>query len=372
MNKYPKKIDCLLKEGKRCQEKIGIVGPTGPTGPQGPATITVGNVVTGLPGSDAAVTNTGTQENAILTFTIPQGPTGPVGAQGAQGLRGPQGMQGEQGTIGPQGIQGPTGPTGPAGPQGAIGPQGIQGPTGPTGPAGVQGTIGPQGIQGPTGPAGPQGVQGEQGTIGPQGIQGPTGPTGPAGPQGVQGEQGTIGPQGIQGPTGPTGPAGPQGVQGEQGTIGPQGIQGPTGPVGPAAEAVFGRKYNNQANAINLQPNVAQTISLGTTGPLSNVTGDTQDILTTTTDGNYEIEYFFSAQAGTAAEVTVEVIQGSTPIDSSTITKNLLANTQTDFVGSTINAIDANTNISLNVKSTQTVTITPASGTNAYLNIMKI
>lgn len=279
MNKYPKKIDCLLKEGKRCQEKIGIVGPTGPTGPQGPATITVGNVVTGLPGSDAAVTNTGTQENVILTFTIPQGPTGPVGAQGAQGLRGPQGMQGEQGTIGPQGIQGPTGPTGPAG---------------------------------------------------------------------------------------------PQGVQGEQGTIGPQGIQGPTGPVGPAAEAVFGRKYNNQANAINLQPNVAQTISLGTTGPLSNVTGDTQDILTTTTDGNYEIEYFFSAQAGTAAEVTVEVIQGSTPIDSSTITKNLLANTQTDFVGSTINAIDANTNISLNVKSTQTVTITPASGTNAYLNIMKI
>ena len=252
MNKYPKKIDCLLKEGKRCQEKIGIVGPTGPTGPQGPATITVGNVVTGLPGSDAAVTNTGTQENVILTFTIPQGPTGPVGAQGAQGLRGPQGMQGEQGTIGPQGIQ------------------------------------------------------------------------------------------------------------------------GPTGPVGPAAEAVFGRKYNNQANAINLQPNVAQTISLGTTGPLSNVTGDTQDILTTTTDGNYEIEYFFSAQAGTAAEVTVEVIQGSTPIDSSTITKNLLANTQTDFVGSTINAIDANTNISLNVKSTQTVTITPASGTNAYLNIMKI
>lgn len=276
MNKYPKKIDCLLKEGKRCQEKIGIVGPTGPTGPQGPATITVGNVVTGLPGSNAAVTNTGTQENVILTFTIPQGPTGPVGAQGAQGLRGPQGMQGQQGTIGPQGPQGP------------------------------------------------------------------------------------------QGPTGPTGPAGPQGVQGQ---IGPA---GPAGPVGPAAEAVFGRKYNNQANAINLQPNVAQTISLGTTGPLSKVTGDTQDILTTTTDGNYEIEYFFSAQAGTAAEVTVEVIQGSTPIGSTTITKNLLANTQTDFVGSTINAIDANTNISLNIKSTQTVTLTPASGTNAYLNIMKI
>lgn len=47
----------------------------GATGPAG--TITVGDVTTGAPGSDAEVTNVGTPENAILDFTIPSGLTGP-------------------------------------------------------------------------------------------------------------------------------------------------------------------------------------------------------------------------------------------------------------------------------------------------------
>ena len=64
----------------------GPAGPTGPTGPTGPAgnegaagtaaTFAVGTVTTGDPGTDAKVTNSGTPQNAILDFTIPQGPTG--------------------------------------------------------------------------------------------------------------------------------------------------------------------------------------------------------------------------------------------------------------------------------------------------------
>ena len=74
----------------------GIEGPTGPTGATGvTATITVGTTTTGDAGTDAAVTNSGTAEDAILDFTIPQGPTGPTG------------------------IEGPTGPTGATGPAGA-------------------------------------------------------------------------------------------------------------------------------------------------------------------------------------------------------------------------------------------------------------
>jgi len=53
-----------------------IVGPTGPTGPQGAATITVGTTTTGLPGTNASVTNSGTLENPILDFVIPAGATG--------------------------------------------------------------------------------------------------------------------------------------------------------------------------------------------------------------------------------------------------------------------------------------------------------
>ena len=108
-NKYSKKIQCILEEGKKCKEKLVVIGPTGPQGPTGPATITVGQTTTGNPGTNASVTNVGTNENAILNFTIPAGMTGPTGPQGPTGPIGPQG---------PQGIQGLTGETGPAGPAG--------------------------------------------------------------------------------------------------------------------------------------------------------------------------------------------------------------------------------------------------------------
>ncbi len=58
----------------------GATGPTGPTGPTGEegaaATIRVGTVTTGDPGTDAAVVNSGTERDAVLDFTIPQGQTG--------------------------------------------------------------------------------------------------------------------------------------------------------------------------------------------------------------------------------------------------------------------------------------------------------
>lgn len=55
------------------------IGATGPTGPQGPATITVGSTTTSEPGTDATVTNVGTDENVVLEFNIPAGATGDVG-----------------------------------------------------------------------------------------------------------------------------------------------------------------------------------------------------------------------------------------------------------------------------------------------------
>ena len=70
----------------------GPTGPTGATGPTGPAgndgadgatgatgtaaTLSVGTVTTGEPGTNASVTNSGTAQNAILDFTIPRGATG--------------------------------------------------------------------------------------------------------------------------------------------------------------------------------------------------------------------------------------------------------------------------------------------------------
>ena len=50
------------------------MGSTGPSGTA--ATVQVGTVTTGEPGSEAAVTNSGSQQNAVLNFTIPRGDTG--------------------------------------------------------------------------------------------------------------------------------------------------------------------------------------------------------------------------------------------------------------------------------------------------------
>ena len=74
----------------------GPQGETGETGPQGPqgetglqgekgepgaaATVTVGTVTTGAPGSAASVVNSGTESAAVLDFVIPRGQTGAAGS----------------------------------------------------------------------------------------------------------------------------------------------------------------------------------------------------------------------------------------------------------------------------------------------------
>lgn len=60
--------------------QAGSAGPSGPTGSA--ATMTIGSVTTGVAGSPAAVTNTGTAFAAILNFTIPQGAAGAPGSGG--------------------------------------------------------------------------------------------------------------------------------------------------------------------------------------------------------------------------------------------------------------------------------------------------
>ena len=283
-NKIKKILDC----GKQCNCIPVIVGPTGPTGPQGPASIAVGVTTTTDPGTNASVTNVGTDDNVILNFNIPRGETGPIGPQGIPG------------------IEGPTGPTGPQGPQGI------------------------PGTEGPTGPTGPQGFQG---------IQGPTGPTGPTGPQGLQG---------IQGPTGPTGPAGPTAIE------------------------TYGRKYNTSTDNISLETNIAQNIPLGNNGPTNNITTATQNTLTITENGVYLVEYGFSGSSSTNATLTVEVNQNANAIGGTSIVKTVTANNNTDFNSSTINSFAVGDEIGLSIMSSTTATITPANGTNAYLNIVRI
>ena len=55
-------------------EKVWMQGPPGEPGAS--ATVTVGTVTTGEPGTDAIVTNSGTESAAVLEFIIPKGENG--------------------------------------------------------------------------------------------------------------------------------------------------------------------------------------------------------------------------------------------------------------------------------------------------------
>ncbi len=280
----------------------GPQGPTGPTGPQGAngntgpqgtaATLSVGVTTTGLPGSNAIVTNSGNSSVAIFDFMIPAGATGPAGPIGPIGLTGATGAPGAQGPIGLTGATGQAGSSGSPGTAativvgttttGAPGsnalvtnignsnaailefliPVGAQGPTGATGPQGPIGLTGGTGAVGSTGPQGPIGLPGATGATGPQGPIGLTGATGQTGSNGTPGTAATVAvgttttgapgsnalvtnignsnaavlefliPTGSQGPAGPTGSQGPTGLTGATGATGPQGPIGLTGATG--------------------------------------------------------------------------------------------------------------------------------------------
>ena len=166
-----------------------------------------------------------------------------------------------------------------------------------------------------------------------------------------------------------TGPTGPQGLQGLQGIQGPT---GPTGPAGPTAIETYGSKYNTSTDNISLETNIAQNIPLGNNGPTNKITTATQNTLTITENGVYLVEYGFSGSSSTNATLTVEVNQNANAISGTSIVKTVTANNNTDFNSSTINSFAVGDEIGLSIKSSTAATITPANGTNAYLNIVRI
>lgn len=63
---------------------VAVSGGVGPTGTAGAAaSVQVGTVTTGAPGSSASVVNAGTSSAAVLNFTIPAGATGATGPAGS-------------------------------------------------------------------------------------------------------------------------------------------------------------------------------------------------------------------------------------------------------------------------------------------------
>lgn len=259
-------------------------------GGEATVTVDVGSTVTGEPGSEASVTNSGTQQNVVLNFSIPRGATGAQGPKGENGADGAPGAQGPKGDPGPAGADGEPGPAGADGAAATIqvgsvtasapgsSPQVTnvgnenaavfnfvlpRGEAGPQGPAGNDGQDGAQGPQGDPGPAGADGEPGAAATI----TVGST-TTGAAGTQASVSNSGTeyaavlnfTIPRGAQGPQGPAGEDGAQGPQGPAGEQGPQGPQGAKGPGASVTMIYSGRTTTMQSG---VQCNFSETCNEG-------------------------------------------------------------------------------------------------------------
>ena len=199
----------LFSDGETLQQKLengAFVGPEGKPGEDGTAaTLSVGKVTTGAPGTEAAVQNTGTDKDAVLWFTIPRG---------EQGMQGIPGIDGVAATVAVGAVQ-----TGEAGspvevtnsgtenaailnfviPQGVRGEQGVQGKAAQisvgtviTGEPGTQASVTNSGTDEDAvlDFVIPRGNTGETGAKGDKGDKGDTGATGQQGPKGDKGDSG--------------------------------------------------------------------------------------------------------------------------------------------------------------------------------------
>ena len=257
-------------QGERGEK--GDKGDAGEPGEAGKAaTIAVGTVETGEPGTEASVTNTGTESAAVLHFVIPRG------AKGAQGERGLQGERGERGERGETGAQGEPGKDGTSfkvlGLYASLSALQAAHPTGNSGDAWAVGTSEANSIylwdaekaqwENIGSIKGQKGEKGDPGERGEQGVQGEVGATGAQGEQGIQGIPGEKGSDGVS-PTvtveatanghkvsitdvggtqsfdvlnGAKGEQGVQGIPGEAGAKGDTGEKGADGAKGDPGEA---------------------------------------------------------------------------------------------------------------------------------------
>lgn len=176
---------------------------------------------------------------------------------------------------------------------------------------------------------------------------------------------------GATGPAGPTGPTGPEGTIGATGPIGPTGATGPTGPSG-TNPAVFAYKYNDEGNTKELTANQTEQVDLAINSEASGISITLENSMIINTTGIYKIEYFFSGSISENAALVIELENNDISINGSEISKDAIANTDTDFHGAVVLEANQNDVINIGVRANKNVTLTPAPDVNAYLIITKL
>ena len=121
-----------LTAGTNITIKDNVISAAG-GGSGSTVSVTVGKTTTGAAGTNASVTNSGTESALVLDFTIPAGATGPQGPKGATGATGPKGDKGDAFTYADFTEEQLAALKGPKGDKGDTGSVGLQGPAGTNG-----------------------------------------------------------------------------------------------------------------------------------------------------------------------------------------------------------------------------------------------
>lgn len=134
----------------------------------------------------------------------------------------------------------------------------------------------------------------------------------------------------------------------------------------------YGRIYDATETPIALVASTPQEVPLGSIGEVNNIITTTLNRLTIPSNGVYLIDYYFSASPSANASVTVELTQNTTSISNTSVTRSMTTGNDSIFSSSTIIKLNKGDEIALSIDSTTGVTVTPSSGTSAYINILKI
>ncbi len=134
----------------------------------------------------------------------------------------------------------------------------------------------------------------------------------------------------------------------------------------------FGYKYSDTGTVLNLSRQKGEKIPLNRIGESIKIGVNLNDDFVILEDGIYKIEYFFSGSISNDTAFFTEILLNDIVIDGTTISKDLITNTDSDFYGMTISKLKKDDLISLSVRSNSDTVLTMAPDINAYVIITKL
>ncbi len=151
----------------------------------------------------------------------------------------------------------------------------------------------------------------------------------------------------------------------------PKGSIGPTGPTGPLPRSVFGYKFSDAGNIMNLEDDTFKEVELNRTGEVIGII-NTGNAFTINEDGIYKIEYFFSASSSVQTALFTEIWLNGEFVEGSEVSKDVIVNNDTDFHSMAVTRAKKGDIINLVVKTRKASELTTAPDTNAFLYISKL